>query len=114
MPLKFTDRAREALGSLLDEEGREPGQLIRMLSDIYGHFHLVFDERKETDQVVEFEGRPVLVIEASVSDHIVEHIRGDTLDIEMGEHGPSLQELPVEDESVDTRSDDPYSRHSRK
>lgn len=93
MPLKFTDRAREALAALLDSEEHEPGHLIRMVSDIYGGFHLVYDERKETDQVVEFEGRPILVIDASISEHLVEHIKGDTLDVEMTDDGPTLSAI---------------------
>ena len=93
MPLKFTDRAREALAALLDSEEHEPGHLIRMLSDIYGGFHLVYGERKDTDQVVEFEGRPILVIDASISEHLVEHIQGDTIDVEMTDDGPSLRAL---------------------
>ena len=111
MPLKFTDQAREALASLLDTEEHEPEHLIRMLSDIYGGFHLIFDERKETDQVVEFEGRPILVVDAAISEHLVEHIHGDTLDVEMTDDGPSLRPLPSKAGPGDKRPD-PFGHHS--
>lgn len=78
-----------------------------MVSDIYGGFHLVFDNRKETDQVVEFEGRPVLIIDASISEHLVEHLHGDTLDVEMMDGAPSLRALPDKKARTSKKSD-PY------
>ena len=90
MPITFTDQAREALQRLLDESEPEPGQLIRMISDIEGDFHLTYGAQEDGDQVVTWDGVPVLVIKASVSEHLCEHHPGATLDVKETPEGPAL------------------------
>ena len=74
----------------MDAEDHEPGQVIRLVSDMFGRFHLVFDVPKEGDQLVEYEGFLVLVVEASISSHLPDHIGGDTLDVEESQEGVRL------------------------
>ena len=88
--LKFTVRASSALKRMLDAEDHEPGHVIRLVSDMFGTFHLIFDAPKEGDQRVEHESVLVLVVEASMSQHLPDHIGGDTLDAEESEEGLRL------------------------
>ena len=74
----------------MDAEDHEPDQVIRLVSDLLGRFHLVFDVPKEADHLVEHEGFLVLVVEASISRHLPDHIGGDTLDVEESEEGVRL------------------------
>ena len=97
--LKFSKRAHSALKRLLDAEDHEPGQVIRLVSDVLGQFHLVFDVPKEGDQLVEHEGLLVLVVEASISRHLPDHIGGDTLDVEESQEGVRLCVLTDSDEA---------------
>ncbi|MBM4404875.1 MAG: hypothetical protein FJ039_01630 [Chloroflexi bacterium] len=97
MPLIFTERARAALKRLLDETEHEPGQVIRMRSDVHGHYHLVLGARQEDDQAVEHEGEVVLVIKASVGAHLAEHLRGAELDILETAEGPVLDVPKVQE-----------------
>jgi Fe-S cluster assembly iron-binding protein IscA len=90
MPLAFTDRARAALKRLLEETEHEPGQVIRMKSDVHGHYHLVLSARQDDDQAVEYQGEVVMVIKATVGDHLAEHLRGAELDIIETSDGPVL------------------------
>ena len=90
MEVAFTEQAREALKRLLDESAPEPGQLIRMVSDLEGNFHLTFGEREDGDQVVTWDGVAVLVIKSSVSEHLCEHHPGATLDVQETASGPAL------------------------
>ncbi|MEE9284382.1 MAG: hypothetical protein V3V35_01500 [Dehalococcoidia bacterium] len=90
MPVAFTEPARAALKRLLDESDVEPGQLIRMVSDLEGNFHLTVGAQEDDDQVVTWESAPVLVIKASISEHLCEHHPGATLDVKETPEGPTL------------------------
>ncbi len=97
MPLTFTHRARAALKRLLDETEHEEGEVIRMKSDLHGNYHLVPGRQQENDQAVEYEGQVVLVIKATVGDHLAEHLRGAELDIVETPDGPVLDMPKVEE-----------------
>ena len=90
MSVEFTDKARAALKVLLDSEAHEPGQVIRMITNIEGDHHLVFDAPKDSDERVEYEGELILVVAKNVADHLVEHHPGATLDVKDGPDGPVL------------------------
>lgn len=82
MPVEFTERAKAALRRLLESEEHEPGQLIRMVTDIHGHHHLTWGRQEADDQVVNYEGAAILVIKMAVAEHICEHNPGALLDVE--------------------------------
>ena len=88
--LTFTDRARAALKTLLDETEHKPGEVTRMKSDVHGNYHLFLGTQEEGDQVIEWEGKVVLVVKATVSEHLAEHLKGAVLDIIETPDGPVL------------------------
>ncbi len=90
MPAPFTPRALAALRDLLHATDRQPGQLIRMVTDIHGGFHLTLSERRPSDHVISCGSEEILVIEARASNHIGEHHPGGVIDVQQGPDGPTL------------------------
>lgn len=90
MSLKFTLRARAAVKKLLDETEHDEGQLVRMVPDLEGNFHLTLDVTKKGDEIIDYLGQPVMVIQRKSRDHILEHCTGDTLDVLNGPDGAQL------------------------
>ncbi len=86
----FTDRARAALKRLLDSEAHEPGQLIRIITDMHGDHHLVWGRQEPGDDLVTWEGQPVLVIQSRIAGHLREHHPGGVLDVNETPDGPTL------------------------
>ena len=77
MPAQFTQRALESLQALLHQTpDRQPGHLIRMVTDIHGGFHLTMSERRPSDHVISCGDEEILVIEARASNHVSEHHPG--------------------------------------
>lgn len=90
MPLEFTERARAALKQMLENEPHEPGQVIRMITNIEGGHHMILDTPKEGDQRVDYEGETILVIALRISEHICKDHPGASLDVQDTPEGPVL------------------------
>ncbi len=98
MPVDFTPRARAALKQILDSEPHEPEPPMRMLPTIEVGHQIVLGKAEPGDQIVDYEGTPVLVITLRISDHIVKDHPGSILDVDDTPDGPQLvlRKLPIE------------------
>jgi Fe-S cluster assembly iron-binding protein IscA len=84
--IKVTERAKQELKRILaDREGNSEGSL-RLLVSSPGEFGLSTDMEMSGDQVVEYEGVKVLLVEKLLADSLDEV----TLDIEDTPEGPKL------------------------
>lgn len=84
--LVVTKRAKEEISAMLAENIDEPGVSLRLVQGGPGEFGLVPDVEKERDEVVEHEGRAVLLIEEELS-AILESI---TIECRDTPEGPQL------------------------
>jgi Fe-S cluster assembly iron-binding protein IscA len=75
MPLNVTERAAEALYKTLEDVDRDPSQVLRLVSQADG-LSLALDEQREDDQVIEYQGSAVMVLEPIIS----EQLSGVTID----------------------------------
>ena len=67
MALSVTERAAEALHNTLESIDREPEQVLRLVPQSEG-LGLALDEKREDDQVIEYEGEAVMVMEPAIGD----------------------------------------------
>jgi len=77
MALQVTERATEHLKQILDGTEHEDDQILRIVSDAQGNSQLVLDTQKDGDQVVEHNGKPIVVVEPVLS----KGLSGTTLDV---------------------------------
>jgi len=90
--LIVTERALDALTTVLDVNVTEPEEALR-LTPSAGGFGLIVDEQHEGDQVVTHGKRAVLLVEPRVSDTL----GGVVLDVVESPEGPQLTLRPPED-----------------
>lgn len=85
MALAVTEKAAEALKETLGSVDHEPDQVLRLVPSAtdQAELGLALDQTREGDQVVEYEGSAVLVLESSVS----ESLSASTLDVKEGPEG---------------------------
>jgi Fe-S cluster assembly iron-binding protein IscA len=75
--LQVTDKALDAMAQTLDAKAVEDDQALRLALTETGQLGLALDNRREGDEVVSKDQRPVLVVEPEIS----EHVNGAVLDI---------------------------------
>jgi Fe-S cluster assembly iron-binding protein IscA len=81
-----TDRAKQLLKNTLSENVDTPQAGIRLVARGEGQIGLGIDVENPGDQVVEFEGSKVLIVEKNLA----EALTGITLDVEDTEEGAKL------------------------
>jgi len=84
--LTVTERAKEELKEILLAGSRGPEDRLRLALAGPGHVGVVLDREREGDQVVEYKGSKVLVVEA----RLAEALDPATLDFRDDEEGPHL------------------------
>ena len=84
--LEVTEKALDALTTVLDSSETEHDQGLRLSPRAEGGFGLVVDEPHDGDQVVSQGDRPVLIVEPEVS----MGLDGAVLDVTESPQGPQL------------------------
>ena len=84
--IEVTDRAKQLLKNTLSENVDTPQAGIRLVARGEGQIGLGIDVENPGDQVVEFEGSKVLIVEKNLA----EALTGITLDVEDTEEGAKL------------------------
>jgi Fe-S cluster assembly iron-binding protein IscA len=85
MALMVTERAAEALHDTLENIDRDPEQVLRLVPQSDG-LGLALDEKRDDDDVVEYQGEAVMVMDRSIGDQLT----GVTLDFADGPEGGRL------------------------
>ncbi len=90
MSLTVTDRAAAALKETLDSLDHQPEETLRLVprtaNGTTSELGLALDESRDGDQVVDYDGETVMVIDDGLS----EALSAATLDLEEGPQGPAL------------------------
>jgi Fe-S cluster assembly iron-binding protein IscA len=81
--IEVTNRAKELLEDILLKSVYNPELTLRMVVQPEGRLRLVPDRSKKTDQVVEKDGRAILLVGQELAP-ILDHL---TLDIKETDHG---------------------------
>jgi Fe-S cluster assembly iron-binding protein IscA len=81
-----TNRAKHQLKKILSDKVDTPQARIRLVHRGEGKIGLGIDVEKPNDQIIEFGGSKVLIIEQSLADRLT----GITLDVEETEEGLKL------------------------
>jgi len=84
--IDVTKRARQELRRILSEKVDMPQARLRLIAKRQGNLGLGIDIEAQGDQVVEYEGSKVLIIEPGLATSL----KGVTLDIEDTPEGPEL------------------------
>lgn len=84
--INITDEAKKELKKMLSENAPDPSVVLRLTANEQGQLGLVMDKMEEGDNVVEYEGANIMVIE----DHLASHLEGISLEVEDTPEGPSL------------------------
>ena len=84
--VEVTERAREELKKALDSQSDLPDSGLRLAVIGPDEFGLGVDQEKEGDQVVEYQGAKVLIVEGELADKL----DGITIDVHESESGPRL------------------------
>ena len=84
--IDVTERARQELRRILSEKVDMPQARLRLIAKRQGNLGLGIDIEAQGDQVVEYEGSKVLIIEPGLATSL----KGVTLDIEDTPEGPEL------------------------
>lgn len=93
--LTVTAQARELIAKALDSNEAGQGEALRIYLTEEGEFEMGLDGPREGDQVIESDGRPLVLIDPDISWELDDA----TLDAEEGPEGLDLTlDLPVEDE----------------
>ena len=82
----ITDDAKKELKKLIAENAEDPNMSLRLTASEEGQLGLVMDTELPGDQVVEFEGKKVLLVE----EHLASHLGGISLEVEETPEGPAL------------------------
>ncbi|MFQ6030070.1 MAG: hypothetical protein ACE5Q6_21565 [Dehalococcoidia bacterium] len=86
MTLAVTEQAAAVLQGLLEQQNPEADQVLRLIYNTEGNVQLALGTEREDDQVVDYLGKTVMVIEPLISDHL----SGSTLDLQETSSGMSL------------------------
>jgi Fe-S cluster assembly iron-binding protein IscA len=86
MALTVTEQATAALKELLEVQDHESEQVLRLLPEREGIHRLQLDVPREEDQIVEYDGEAVMVIDPALSDDLT----GNVLDMKEAPSGASL------------------------
>jgi hypothetical protein len=93
--LTVTQQARELIAKALLDNETGPGEALRIYLTEEGEFEMGLDQAREGDQVIEADGRPLVLVDAEISWDLDDA----TLDAEEGPEGLDLTlDLPVEGE----------------
>ena len=84
--IAVTDEAKQELKKILAENAQDPGQVLRLAANEEGQLGLVMDNFEEGDEVIEWEGARVLVVDG----HLSSHLEGISLEVEDGPEGREL------------------------
>jgi len=84
--ITVTDKAKQELKKTLSENVDTPGAGLRLVSREGGQLGLGVDIEKDDDEVVEFEGSKVLIVEKKLADTL----NKITLDVEDTKEGNRL------------------------
>ena len=84
--LTVTESARQKLKEALVANTDDPDMSLRLVANLPGHFEFVMDKETEDDQVVEHDGRKILLVDSEL-DHALE---GMTIDYEENAEGRHL------------------------
>ena len=85
--LKVTESAKQLLKEILETHSDDPNKVIlRFTLKPPGQLGLVLDTEQKGDQVIEHEGKKVLL----VAPQLMPAIKGITLDVEVTADGPKL------------------------
>jgi Fe-S cluster assembly iron-binding protein IscA len=85
--IQVTERAREALKAVQTQMADEPEVALRLAQVEQGQLGVFPDTGRDDDQVVEHEGRPVLLIDPEVAGELA----GCTIDFEESADGVRLR-----------------------
>ena len=86
MALTVTEQATAALKELLEVQDHESEQVLRLLAESEGIHGLQLDVPREEDQIVEYDGEAVMVLDPALSDDLT----GNVLDLKETPSGASL------------------------
>jgi Fe-S cluster assembly iron-binding protein IscA len=86
MALTVTEQATAALKELLEVQDHESEQVLRLLPERTGIHGLQLDVPREEDQIVEYDGEAVMVLDPALSDDLT----GNVLDLKETPSGASL------------------------
>jgi Fe-S cluster assembly iron-binding protein IscA len=86
MALTVTEQATAALKELLEVQDHESEQVLRLLAEREGIHGLQLDVPREEDQIVEYDGEAVMVLDPALSDDLT----GNVLDLKETPSGASL------------------------
>lgn len=84
--IAISDGAKKELKKLIAENATEAEMSLRLAASEDGHLGLVMDMEMPGDQVVEYEGKKVLLVEGDLASHLF----GISLDVEDTPEGPAL------------------------
>ncbi|HEY97731.1 MAG TPA: hypothetical protein G4O16_06070 [Dehalococcoidia bacterium] len=84
--IDITEHAKEELNRLLISKVDWPGALLRLIDRGQGKLGLGIDIQKPGDEVVEYEGRRLLLVESALA----ESLNDITLDVDDSPDGPEL------------------------
>ena len=72
--MTVTNRAREELKRIVETKGLDPGKFLRLATppvwEGEGDFGIVIDEERHADQVVDFQGSVVLLLDPSLEEQL--------------------------------------------
>jgi len=81
-----TDRAKEELKNILDNNADDKELGLRLVTNEQGQIGIALDKERPGDNVVEHKGSKVLLVENAMAPHLV----GIAIDIEDTPEGPIL------------------------
>ncbi len=81
-----TERAKQELKRILDDNTDKPEACLRLTSDEKGQLGLAVDVERQGDQAIEHEDSKVLLVEGSLADRL----QGITIDVEDTPEGAKL------------------------
>jgi len=82
----ITDEAKKELKKILTENAKDPNVVLRLTANEQGQLGLCMDTEMPGDNVIEYEGSKVLLVE----DHLASHMEGVSLLVEDTPEGPEL------------------------
>jgi Fe-S cluster assembly iron-binding protein IscA len=82
----ITDDAKKELKKIIAENAGDPGMSLRLAASEEGQLGLVMDTQLPGDEVVEYDGTKVLLVE----EHLSTHLGGISLEVQDTPEGPML------------------------
>ena len=84
--IDITEHAKHELNRLLEAKVDWPGALLRLIDRGQGKLGLGIDIQKQTDLVIEYEGKKLILVETDLADQLSDI----TLDVDNTPDGPEL------------------------